>query len=118
LQDDIIRFQHMLDAVNEILEFTDGKSRSDLDDIRVLALALVKLLEIIGEAASGISKVTKDEHPELPWKQMIGMRNRLIHGYFDIDLDIVWQTVDMDLPPLKIKLESILRQVENSVKQE
>jgi uncharacterized protein with HEPN domain len=98
----------MLDAVLEVIEFTHNKKRSDLDSDRKLKHALVRLLEIIGEAAAGISSDTKQECPDIPWKEMIGMRNRLIHGYFDVDLDIVWQTVSKDIPPLKPLLEKEL----------
>ncbi len=107
-KDDLTRLKHMLDAGNEILEFSEGKTRPDLDENRKLSLSLVHLLEILGEAASEISKDFKRDHPEIPWKQVIGMRNRLIHGYFDIDLDIVWRTVNDDIPSLVSKLEKIL----------
>jgi uncharacterized protein with HEPN domain len=98
----------MLDAVKEILEFTKDKTRVDLNNNRMLSHAIVRLLEIIGEAAVDLSDEFQKAHTELPTKQMIGMRNRLIHGYFDVDLDIVWQTVKKDLPSLKTQLESIL----------
>ncbi len=110
LQNDKIRIQHMLDAVNEILGFTKGKGRNGLDNNRLLALGVVRLLEIVGEAAAGLSLKFQDKHTTLPLKQMIGMRNRLIHGYFDIDLDIVWQTIVKDVPPLKVSLEVILKE--------
>ncbi|MHA1479809.1 MAG: HepT-like ribonuclease domain-containing protein [Candidatus Thorarchaeota archaeon] len=110
MQDDKIRFQHILDAVKEILMFTEGKGRTDLDNDRLLALGIVKLLEIIGEAATGLSRKVQSKFSTLPLRQMIGMRNRLIHGYFDIDLDIIWQTVKKDLPPLKDLLEVILKE--------
>ena len=79
-----------------------------MDDDRKLKHALVRLLEIIGEAANGMSSNIKEKHPGIPWKEMIGMRNRLIHGYFDVDLDIVWQTVSKDIPPLKSLLENAI----------
>ena len=107
LLDNEVRLRHMLDAVVEALEFTEGKKREDLDENRMLSHALVRLLEIIGEAATGVSDEFRKEHPGLPWKQMIGMRNRLIHGYFDMDLDILWQTVVSDLPALRKQLEAI-----------
>jgi len=107
-KDDLTRLKHMLDAGNEIIEFSEGKTRSDLDEDRKLSLSLVHLLEILGEAASEISEEFKRDHPEIPWKQVIGMRNRLIHGYFDIDLDIVWRTVIEDIPSLVPKLEKII----------
>jgi uncharacterized protein with HEPN domain len=110
LKDDRVRLQHMLDAVLEVIEFTRNKKHSDLDSDRKLKHALVRLLEIIGEAATGMSSDTRQDHPDIPWKEMIGMRNRLIHGYFDVDLDIVWQTVSKDIPPLKPLLENVMRE--------
>jgi uncharacterized protein with HEPN domain len=98
----------MLDAAMEARAFTEGCSREDLDHNRLLALALLKCIEIIGEAASRISPITQAGHPELPWADIIGMRNRLIHAYFDIDLDLVWDTVTIDLPPLIAMLQAAL----------
>jgi uncharacterized protein with HEPN domain len=106
--DDEIRLLHMLEAVRETLSFTIGKSRSDLDLDRMLTLSLVKELEIIGEAATRISEETQNKYTDIPWAEIIGMRNRLIHTYFDINLDIVWETVTQDLPPLLSSLEEIL----------
>jgi uncharacterized protein with HEPN domain len=110
LESDRVRLQHILDAANEALEFTKGKNRTDLEKDRILAHALVRLLEIIGEAAAALSKDFRKRHPERPWKQAVGMRNRLIHGYFDIDLDVVWQTVFTDIGPLRDQVERILRE--------
>jgi len=107
LQDDKIRIQHMMDAVLEVIEFTQKKKRSDLDDNRQLKHALVRLLEIIVEAANGMSSNFIEKHPDIPWSEMIGMHNRLIHGYFDVDLDIVWRTVTEDIPSLKQILENM-----------
>lgn len=64
----------------------------------MLALSLVRLLEIIGEAANNVSEGFRSEHPDIPWRKVVGIRKRLIHGYFDLDLDIVWDTVRKDLP--------------------
>ena len=100
MKPDLVCIHHILDAAREILDFSDGKSRQDLDVDRKLNLSLVHLLEIIGEAAVGISDEFRQKYPHVPWKEIIGMRNRLIHGYFDIDLDIVWKTVQEDIPPL------------------
>jgi uncharacterized protein with HEPN domain len=98
----------MLDAAREAVGFTEGLQRRDLDIDRKLNLSLIQLLEIIGEAARGITTEFRQEHPELPWKRMVGMRDRLIHGYFDINLDVLWETTKNDLPPLIDKLEKIL----------
>ena len=106
---DRVRLQHMFDAAKEAEGFSTGKSRIDLDNDRMLTLSLVKLIEIIGEAASGITAECRDRYPEIPWLDIIGMRHRLIHAYFDVNLDIVWATVSDDLPPLSAALEEILR---------
>jgi uncharacterized protein with HEPN domain len=105
---DRIRLQHMLDATKEALEFVRGKQRADLDMDRMLVLSLVKELEIIGEAAGKVSTEIRTQYGAIPWQDISGMRNRLIHAYFDIDLDVVWTTVTKDLPQLKADLETIL----------
>ena len=104
---DAIRVRHMLDACREAIGFTKGKSRSDLDKDRMLVLSLVKEVEIIGEAAAKITPETKSRHPEIPWQDMALMRNRLIHVYFDVDLEVVWETIQKDLPDLERKLAKI-----------
>ena len=109
LRTDKVRIRHILDASKEVVEFTKGRSRAELDSDRKLNLSLVRLLEVIGEAARGISDEFRTQHPELPWKKMVGMRDRLIHGYYDVDLDVVWETATEDLPGLVAKLESVLR---------
>ncbi len=107
-KDDAIRLRHKLDAVREAQAFAVARSRSDLDHDRMLLLALVKDIEIIGEAAGRISSAAKTEWPQIPWQDIVAMRHRLIHGYFDIDLDIVWNTVRDDLPPLAEQIEKAL----------
>jgi uncharacterized protein with HEPN domain len=106
--EDRIRIRHMLDAIKEALCFVKGLSREDLEDNRMLTLAIIKELEIIGEAASKLSSEFKADQPHIPWIDIIGMRNRLTHGYFDIDLDRVWDTVLEDLEPLRDELEKIV----------
>jgi len=104
-EDDIIKIRHILDAAREAIGFADNRSRTDLDTDRKLNLSLVRLLEIIGEAARGISEEFRQNHPDLPWNKMVGMRDRLIHGYFDVNLDVVWETITEDLPNLVAQLE-------------
>ncbi|MCX5670412.1 MAG: DUF86 domain-containing protein [Planctomycetota bacterium] len=105
---DEVRLRHMLDAAREAVALAQGQRRRDLETDRKLALALVKCIEIIGEAASKVSIATRAEHPSLPWADIVAMRNRLIHAYFDIDLDRVWDTVIDDLPPLVLQLQRVL----------
>jgi len=109
-KDDLIRLQHMLDAAKEALSFAKNRTRANLYADRMLALSIVKSIEIIGEAASTISKGFREGHKEIPWANIIAMRNRLIHVYFDIDLDRVWDTITDDLPPLIASLEKIISQ--------
>jgi len=98
--DDNTKVKHIIEAANEAVSFIKGKVRQDLDTDRKLSLSLVRLLEIIGEAANGLSDSFRESHPDIPWNSIINMRNRLIHGYFDINLDVVWQTVTEDLQEL------------------
>ncbi len=106
-RDDAVRLQHMLDAAREASEFAQGRTRVDLNGDRKLVLALVKDIEIIGEAAYQISQTVQEQLPGIPWDDIIGMRHRLVHAYFDINLDIVWRTVRDDLPPLIAELERV-----------
>ncbi len=107
-RDDQIRLRHMLDAAREAMQSAQDRSRSDLDSDRIWALGVVKCVEIIGEAAAQVSAETRSQRPQIPWRAIIAMRNRLVHAYFDIDLDQVWQTLTDDLPGLAAELEEML----------
>ena len=97
---DRIRIGHIVDAILEVQEFVKGKTRASLDHERMLVLSLVKEIEIIGEAAAKISEETRLQHRSIPWDDIVGMRNHLVHGYYDVDLDVVWDTVTQDLQTL------------------
>ena len=112
-KDDLIRLHHMLDAANEALAFAEDNTRIDLDSNRMLTLSLVKCIEIIGEAAVNISKDSREALPQIPWSNIVGMRNRLIHAYFSINLDIIWKTVQENLPDLVQELEKIVDDAES-----
>ena len=99
---------HMLDYSREVLQFTEGVSKVELVDNRLLSLAVVRLLEIIGEAANRIDTGFRETHSEISWGRIIGMRNQLIHGYDILDYDLVWRTVTEDLPLLIEALENII----------
>jgi uncharacterized protein with HEPN domain len=98
--DDIVRLRHMLDAARQAVKFAEGRTRDELDTNSMLALSIVRLLEIIGEAAKNVSEDFRRASTRIPWKQIAGTRDRLVHGYFDVDLDIVWAIVSSDLPAL------------------
>ncbi|MBS0625496.1 MAG: DUF86 domain-containing protein [Verrucomicrobia bacterium] len=95
---DLVRLKHMLDSTEAILVFSKGKRRASLDKDRLFQSAVLRELEIIGEAAGRVSEKTKKRFPQLPWKELVGIRNRLIHAYFDVDHDIVWKTIREYLP--------------------
>ena len=94
-RDHLLRIQHMLTVAEELL--------AD----RGLQYICIHCLELLGEAASQLDMEFRDRHPEVPWRAVIDMRNRLIHGYFDIELSFVWSTITEDLPPLVLQLQSL-----------
>ncbi|MFW6164176.1 MAG: DUF86 domain-containing protein [Planctomycetota bacterium] len=106
--EDLVRCRHILDAAREAVEHTHEATRADLDTDRKLQHTLIHLLEIIGEAAKAVSTECRQAHPEIQWRKMAGMRDRLAHGYWDINLTIVWRTVTEDLPSLITRLEAFL----------
>jgi len=105
---DAVRLRHMLDAARRAIDFMQGRAKSDLESDEQLSLAVVRLLEILGEAAKNVSEDLRKDYPDIPWRQIAGTRDRLIHGYFDVDLDIVWQIISTDLPVLVAQLEKAL----------
>jgi len=113
-KDDTVRLRHMLDAARDAELFAQGKTRRSLDSDRQLTLALVKSIEIIGEAAVNLTKKCREDLPQIPWANIIAMRNRLIHAYYDVNLDVVWKTVIEDVPPLIAELKKIVPPDERS----
>ena len=105
--DNKTRLLHILNAASKAVKLVEYKSFQELEDDEVLTLALIKLIEIVGEASSRLSKEFQAEHPEIPWSGIIGMRNRLVHAYFDINLKVIWQTTQEDLPTLIEQLKQL-----------
>lgn len=103
--EDRVRIRHALDAARKAVQSTANWSRADLDGEELATLGLIRLLEVLGEAASAVSEETRTAHQAIPWRKMAALRHRLIHGYFDVNLDIVWDTIRSDLPPLIEALE-------------
>ena len=100
----------MLDHTREAIEIAASRKREDLDTDRLLEFGLVRLVEIIGEAAARITDDFCSAHPQIPWTQVVAMRNRLVHGYNDVDLDVLWDTLREDLPPLAAEPEKLLEE--------
>lgn len=107
-RDPVVPLRHMLAHAREAVEMARGKTRRDLDTDRKLNLALVRLLEIVGEAAHRMTSAERERCPGIPWVEIVGLRNRLVHGYDSVDFDILWQIVTKDLPPLVENLAQLL----------
>jgi uncharacterized protein with HEPN domain len=105
---DRVRLQHLADALSSAIRFVQGRERADLDAEEMLLFALVRAVEIAGEAASQVTAETRAQLHDLPWDSMVGMRNRLVHACFDINRDILWTTVTEAAPPLLERLKRLL----------
>lgn len=95
------RLEHILEAIERVFEFTNGIARDDFKKDSILYFAVVKNIEIIGEAAYMLSLEFKESHPDTDWKVIIAMRHFLVHGYYQVDPDEVWNVIAQDLLPLK-----------------
>ena len=95
------------DSIEKILSYTSAGREAFFSDPRTQD-AVLRNIEIIGEAVKGVTDETRTAHPEVPWREMAGMRDRIIHDYFRVDLDVVWDVVSRDLPPLREKIGSLL----------
>jgi uncharacterized protein with HEPN domain len=107
-RDSEVALRQMFDHAREAMILSKGKSAQELVDDRVLSLAIVRLMEIVGEAANRIPQEQRSKYPEIPWTQIISLRNRLIHGYDAIDYEILWQILNHDLPNLVFSLDRVL----------
>ena len=107
-RDDAAYLLDMLVATRDAVHFAEELSYDEYLGDRRHQLAILKAVEIVGEAASRLSTETRERHPDIPWREIVGMRNRLVHAYFDVDLRLVWDTVQGDLPPLIAQLELLV----------
>lgn len=106
--DDTVRLRHMIDAAETAGQFMAGRERAALDADRMLLFAVVRAIEVVGEAATKVTDQTRAASPQIPWAAVVGMRNRLIHGYFNVNTELVWQTVSRELPALVLALRPLL----------
>ncbi len=111
--DDPTRLRHMLDSALEAVSFLGKLDAEELAVNRLVCQAVVRSLEIIGEAASQISQQYRKDHPGIPWPRIIGMRNRIVHAYFDVDYEVVEKTVKQDLPVLIKQLKACIASLGN-----
>jgi uncharacterized protein with HEPN domain len=105
---DFVRLNHMLEAARTCMHFSVGRPRVDFEKDQMLSFAVIRSLEIFGEAASKVSNEFQKAHPNIPWRAIVGMRNRLIHAYFDIDYDVVFEAINNEIPKIIPELEKLL----------
>ena len=106
--EDRVRVRHMIEAGEAVAEFISGRQRADLDSDRMLLFAVVRAIEVLGEAASKVSEDVRRAGAPIPWNAIVGMRNRVVHAYWDIDAETVWKTATEEVPGLLPQLRSLL----------
>ena len=109
-KDDTVYLKHIQDAINDINVFVKGMDRESFLNNKAIKYAVVRSLEIIGEAGKHLSKGFRDKHKDIPWDDICGMRDKLIHDYIGVDYIIVWKAIEKDIPILKNKIRVILKQ--------
>lgn len=107
-KDESVYLRHILDAIAQIETYLSDKTFADFDQSRLIQDAVIRQLEIVGEASRNLSDEFRQRHSGIPWQQIVGLRNRLIHAYFSINLQTVWEIVKHDLPGLKTEIQKIL----------
>ncbi len=107
MRDDAAYLLDMLLAAQDAEEFASGLTFRQFDQDRLRQHAIIKAIEIIGEAAASVSRETREHHPAIPWREIVGMRNRLVHAYFEVDVERVWETVQRDIPQLISLIEPL-----------
>jgi uncharacterized protein with HEPN domain len=106
--DPMVFMCHMLEYARLARQMVEGRTRGDLDTDPMLRLALTRAVEVIGEAASHVPQETRSQHPQVPWQIIVGMRHRLIHGYAELNLDLLWEAAITGVPELIAQLEKVV----------
>ena len=113
LNDDPTRLRHIIEAAREALGYVDGMDRNEFKASRPMQHSVVRCIEIVGEASSRLSAALREANPQIPWTDIIGMRNRIVHAYFDMDTEIVWRTAREDFPGFLAEIELIAKRLES-----
>ncbi|MCZ7399524.1 MAG: DUF86 domain-containing protein [Candidatus Methanoperedens sp.] len=112
-KDDIVYLRHILDAISRIEEYIKGLNYDDFMDNHLVQDGVVRQIEIVGEATKRVSTEMREKYPDIPWRKMSGMRDKLIHDYLGVDLDAVWDTVEKDIPVLKDEIQTVIKELNN-----
>ena len=112
MKDDLAFIEHILDSINAIEDFSKGITKEELTSNRLRQSAIVREMEIIGEAIKNISKKTRSKYNEVRWKEIVGTRDKIVHHYFGIDFNIIWDIIKKHLPLLKKQMKEILKDLE------
>ncbi len=110
IKNDLVFIEHILESINAIEKFSKNMAKKELTSNRLKQSAIVREIEVIGEAVKNISNKTKDKHKEVAWKEIAGTRDKMIHHYFGVDLNIIWKILKDDLPKLKRQIQNIKRE--------
>lgn len=108
---DALYLRHMLDAIDRVIEATQRVTREDFNRDWMIQDAIVHELQILGEAAGRVSRAVTDQHSELPWRQVTGLRHKIVHDYFAVDLEVVWDTATLDAPTVRPIVEALLDRI-------
>jgi len=107
-KNNLVYLKHVLDAISQIAKYTKNISYKDFVSNQMIQDAVIRQVEIIGEATKNLSKKIKEKYKDIPWRKMAGMRDKLVHGYFGVDLEAVWEAVEKDIPALRKRIKSII----------
>jgi uncharacterized protein with HEPN domain len=113
-RDYIDYLQDVVDSVDDIGDFIEGMSFEEFSRDKKTTNAVLRSIEVIGEAAKNVPEEIRKQHPQIPWKKMSGMRDKLIHEYHGVDIETVWQTLQEDIPPLKGQVKNIIKNVKGN----
>lgn len=109
VRDSKLFLEDIIECIAKITKYLAGKTKENLVQDQLLQDAVLRRLEIIGEASSQLPGAIKSAHPEVPWRDMVNMRNVFVHGYFGVDIDLVWKELHEDLNKLRVQVEDILQ---------
>ena len=113
MKDNLAFIEHILDSINAIEEFSNNLTKEKLMSDRLKRSAIIREIEIIGEAVKNLSEKTRNKYKEIPWKDIVGTRDKMIHRYFGVDLDTVFGIIENDLPTLKKQIIKIKKELES-----